>query len=264
MSVEILLDAGKYEVIPQIIATKIDGKATIEDVVKDAAEKNPQKLRQIGLNYDVAHLKVAPQEPEVKKDAEKKTSAEEKKNTEPEANPGARAEEKKAEPETKHEVADDEKKTEPEAKPDDVEDEKTEHEAKQQVAEDKKEKEPESKPEAAEEKKKEEPEAEKPAPVATAADKAHHPTQVQQPLGAAPIPAPPGPIPLEPVKPEEKPVDLPKVNEEAKDSAWNAVCTIGLRVYSRGSDISIALETPSSVEEGSALDVDGSAAGATA
>jgi hypothetical protein len=39
-----------YEVLPQISATRDSDKPNVEDVVKHAAEENPQKLRQIGLH----------------------------------------------------------------------------------------------------------------------------------------------------------------------------------------------------------------------
>ena len=32
-------------------------KSSVEDVVKRNVDQNPQKLRQIGLNYDIAHAK---------------------------------------------------------------------------------------------------------------------------------------------------------------------------------------------------------------
>jgi hypothetical protein len=45
---------------------------------------------------------------------------------------------------------------------------------------------------------------------------------------------------------------------------WNAVCVLGLRVYSQDPEVSIKLVKPKDVEEGAILDVDGeTAAGAT-
>jgi len=57
ISAEIDLDAGDYEVLPKITATRDSSKPRIEDVVKEYAERNPQKLRQIGLNHDIANGK---------------------------------------------------------------------------------------------------------------------------------------------------------------------------------------------------------------
>lgn len=52
------------------------------------------------------------------------------------------------------------------------------------------------------------------------------------------------------------------VNDKPKP--WNAVCVLGLRVYSQDSEVSIKLVKPKSVEEGAILDVGGdTAAGAT-
>jgi hypothetical protein len=59
-----------------------------------------------------------------------------------------------------------------------------------------------------------------------------------------------GPRPRSPVDDEPKP--------------WNAVCVLGLRVYSRDPEVSIKLVKPKNVEEGAILDVGGeTAAGAT-
>ena len=43
--------------MPKIIATRDPKKKMVEDVVKAQVEKNSQKLRQIGLNYDLANSK---------------------------------------------------------------------------------------------------------------------------------------------------------------------------------------------------------------
>jgi hypothetical protein len=57
VNAEVDLLPGRYKVLPKILAWRNKAKATVEDVVKKAAEKKPQKLRQIGLNYDLAHAK---------------------------------------------------------------------------------------------------------------------------------------------------------------------------------------------------------------
>ncbi|RYC79957.1 hypothetical protein BFJ63_vAg17155, partial [Fusarium oxysporum f. sp. narcissi] len=53
---ELTLEAGTYEVIPKIIAER-NGLDPVEETVKLAANRNPQKLRQIGLQYDIEHAK---------------------------------------------------------------------------------------------------------------------------------------------------------------------------------------------------------------
>jgi hypothetical protein len=58
-SIEIKLQPGIYEVLPMIEATKYDGLPLVETVVRNNSATNPWKLRQIGLNYDMAHLKGA-------------------------------------------------------------------------------------------------------------------------------------------------------------------------------------------------------------
>ena len=63
VSCEVDLEAGRrYEVLPKITATRRhrnDGSRgrPPPDVVREYAEKNPQKLRQVGMAYDLAHAK---------------------------------------------------------------------------------------------------------------------------------------------------------------------------------------------------------------
>jgi hypothetical protein len=98
ISAEIELEPGRYEVLPKIAATRDKDKPLVEDVVKKAAEENPQKLRQIGLNYDIAHAKGGFEEEE----AEKKRKAEIKeKKLKDEEKKKEKAEEGKAEQEKK-------------------------------------------------------------------------------------------------------------------------------------------------------------------
>jgi hypothetical protein len=82
VSCEVHLEPGKYEVVPKITATRYPGKKMVEDVVKEWAEKNPQKLRQVGMQYDLAHAKGGvPDEDEllVKKREEEKAKKKAKK-----------------------------------------------------------------------------------------------------------------------------------------------------------------------------------------
>ncbi|KAK7965280.1 hypothetical protein PG988_010284 [Apiospora saccharicola] len=85
VSCEVELEAGKrYEVLPKITTTHNNNPHTKppQDVVREYAEKNPQKLRQVGMSYDLAHAKGGvPDEDELmeKKRAELKKKKEEKK-----------------------------------------------------------------------------------------------------------------------------------------------------------------------------------------
>ncbi|KAK8090182.1 hypothetical protein PG997_005143 [Apiospora hydei] len=85
VSCEVELEAGKrYEVLPKITATRNAGGTAKppQDVVREYAEKNPQKLRQVGMSYDLAHAKGGvPDEDEIleKKKAELRKRKEDKK-----------------------------------------------------------------------------------------------------------------------------------------------------------------------------------------
>ncbi|KAF1814754.1 cysteine proteinase, partial [Eremomyces bilateralis CBS 781.70] len=57
VSVELQLEPGTYEVIPCIAAAKVSDYMAVEDVVRKYAGKNPSKLRQLGINHDVAYAK---------------------------------------------------------------------------------------------------------------------------------------------------------------------------------------------------------------
>ncbi|WYZ37044.1 hypothetical protein EsH8_II_000550 [Colletotrichum jinshuiense] len=60
VSCEVELEPGVYEVLPKVTAARHhagDAAKAVEDVVKEYAERNPQKLRQVGLQYDIAHAK---------------------------------------------------------------------------------------------------------------------------------------------------------------------------------------------------------------
>lgn len=57
VSAEVLLDPGIYEVIPKVIATRDESVPTLEYIIKHSAPQNPQKLHQVGMQYDLAHAK---------------------------------------------------------------------------------------------------------------------------------------------------------------------------------------------------------------
>ncbi|OCL07335.1 hypothetical protein AOQ84DRAFT_295289, partial [Glonium stellatum] len=168
VSAEVDLPAGRYEVVPKIAALKSPAKPEVQDVVREWAGRNPQKLRQVGMNYDVANAKGAEAETKTKKHKKKATS------TAPKSS-GA---------------------------------------------------------------------ADYPSPPEVGADQDGAPSVEE--ADAAPQPA-----------------ANPPPTEE-KINPWNAICVIGLRVYTKDQDVSIKLVKPKDDEEAAALDVDGAtAAGAT-
>jgi hypothetical protein len=54
---EVTLEPGVYEVIPKIIAERDEQYMPVEEMVRIAARTNPDKLRQVGKQYDFAHAK---------------------------------------------------------------------------------------------------------------------------------------------------------------------------------------------------------------
>jgi hypothetical protein len=215
------------------MAFRVPGKDAVEDVVQGLAANKPQKLRQIGLNYDLAHAK-AYSESEDKERVGK-----------------AKTEEKKEQPEGENE--------EP----------------------------PEEEEEPPEEKKEGPPEGEKDSSVAaaptsadTSASTSNDPTPASTttPSTASPetkVQASEGPTdkedvsspPPAPTAPSEaaEPAEPAETSPPDSQSApWNAVCVIGLRVYSKDAEVSVKLVKPRDAEEGAALDIDGvTPAGAT-
>ena len=94
ISAEVELDAGVYEVLPKIEASRNADAPDVPEVVTKLAERNPQKLRQIGLNYDIANAKGIFEltEEERKKKEQKRKEAAEKKKEKEEAKKKERAE----------------------------------------------------------------------------------------------------------------------------------------------------------------------------
>ena len=234
--------------LPKILAYKASSRDAVEDVVQALAAKKPQKLRQIGLNYDLAHAKAYPESEDKERVGKAKT------------------EEKKEQPEG-------EKAEPPEGK-------------KEEPPEGKKEEPPEEKKEGPPEEIKEgPPEGEKdsssvaaaPTSADTSASTSNDPTPAST---ATPSTAPPetkaqaseGPTdqedaskpPPEPTPPADADDAAEPAPPDSKSAPWNAVCVIGLRVYSKEAEVSIKLVKPQDAEEGAALDIDGvTPAGAT-
>jgi len=65
VSCEVDLGPGRYEVLPKITAMRDTDKQTVDQTIKEWAEDRPQKLRQVGLSYDLAHAKAGKPEEEV-------------------------------------------------------------------------------------------------------------------------------------------------------------------------------------------------------
>ncbi|KAF2279234.1 cysteine proteinase [Westerdykella ornata] len=99
ISADVDLEPGKYEVLPKIVAWKDDDVPDVYDVVQRLADSNPQKLRQIGMNYDIANAKGVTRvnEEERKKKEEKRKELQQKKHKEKEEAEKEEAEKEKAE-----------------------------------------------------------------------------------------------------------------------------------------------------------------------
>lgn len=81
ISAEVDLEPGIYEVVPKIEARRDSDVPDIHEVVTKVAERNPQKLRQISMNYDLANARglVEPSEAEKKQEDDKRKKAAERK-----------------------------------------------------------------------------------------------------------------------------------------------------------------------------------------
>ncbi|KAF2747902.1 cysteine proteinase [Sporormia fimetaria CBS 119925] len=311
ISAEVDLEPGRYEVLPKIVATKDDSAPDVFDVVKKLADANPQKLRQIGMNYDIANAKGITEESEEerKKREERKKEIEEKKKREREEAEKEKAEfeawrKEKKEREEK-EKSEKEAKLTVEKKGDANENTEAENDAKikaenaenksavkvdEQKAHagntetakggaqgDTKAKEtetptadasketngPSSTENAAKSTKDEPPPSSKPTDRTDGAQQAQPENEAVPHSGDAPPlndpNADPAPIPA----PAPVPITEPQAPAQ-KQNPWNAVCVLGLRVYSQDPEVSIKLVKPKTAEEGAVLDADGvTAAGAT-
>ncbi|KAI0620440.1 calpain family cysteine protease [Pyrenophora tritici-repentis] len=280
ISAEANLEPGIYEVVPKIEASRDAQKPEVYEVVKKLATSNPQKLRQIGLNYDIAHAKgtfETDKEAAEVKEKEAKAAKKEKEDFETfkkKTTEGLEVWKKEIEeklskqgsvdtkeskdsettteqPVTKTDAAEGpEDKKDTSAASDKSEDSfatatvtakssgsTTEPETEVQVVDSSKDK-----------------EGTKGDDTAAADNEAILPhsreTQTQT-TSDEPTPTQPPSAPKPaPTKEEVKP--------------WNAVCILGLRVYSLDPEVTIKLVKPKDAEEAAILDVDGdTAAGAT-
>lgn len=84
---EVHLKPGTYEVVPKVLAQQCGWKHPVEDIIKEYATRNPVKLQQQGIQYDIAHAKVGvldEDEVHIKKKEEEKAKKKEKKKKEAE------------------------------------------------------------------------------------------------------------------------------------------------------------------------------------
>ncbi|KAH7072110.1 hypothetical protein BKA63DRAFT_62791 [Paraphoma chrysanthemicola] len=306
ISAEVDLEVGTYEVLPKIVASRDAEAPEVQDVVTKVAERNPQKLRQIGLNYDIANAKGTvelTEEEKKKKEQKQKEAAEKKKKKEAEE-----AKEKEAFEEWKKEEKAEynawkkerakEKRKEDESKSDKKDTEAKQIDPKEATTKD-------GEPTAASES--EESKEAKPSTASIPTVKIEDTSESTQSSPVVDDKGKPveedtsddgkpqntpeeetapvdrirsvassivdGPGPYQPAygrHPESVYGDVPppppaRRNEESDSTPkpWNAICVLGLRVYSQDPEVSIKLIKPKNVEEGAILDVGDTAAGAT-
>jgi hypothetical protein len=302
ISAEVNLEVGTYEVLPKIEASRDADAPDVPEVVTKLAERNPQKLRQIGLNYDIANAKgvfeLTEEEQKKKEGAEKKKQEKEAKGKDKTDFEAWKKEEKAEYESWKKEKEYNEKKK---GKQDvsDTNDEATNSGAQLDTAAavpiteaTQVEQDTPTSPTAAyarpevvidltvrpkgspvdRQTKEDATEPTIPADASSDVEEADlTPDDNDAPQHRFPRAPPsvascykryPGSVHGDVPPPPPPPVQRTTVKEEPKP--WNAVCVLGLRVYSQDPEVSIKLVKPKDVEEGAILDVDGDTpAGAT-
>jgi len=260
ISAEIDLPVGTYEVLPKLAATRDNTQPTVDAVVKLAAEENPQKLRQIGLNYDIAHAKGGfeeEQEERKQKLAKEKKAREEKEKKKLEEREKEAAKDAKdakdANQAGKSEEGDTKSTNEQGTAKEDAEKGKEDAEKGKEDAEKGKEDAEKGKEDAEKgkedaEKGKEDAEKGKVEAPAGADDKEAGSSADKAGSEA-------------PAVPDEAP---PAAEASEAANPWNAVAVIGLLVYSKDPELAIRLVKPKDPEETALLDVDGGTSGAGA
>ncbi|USP75545.1 hypothetical protein yc1106_02819 [Curvularia clavata] len=276
VAAEVDLEAGVYEVVPKIVATRDSDVPEAIDVVKKLAMRNPQKLRQIGMNYDMANAKGVVELPEEEKEKKVKENeaegnkAGEKGKTESEAQ---RKEEGASDVVAKqHKQAEEKKESDQDAG------------SKQQTKDSDTQKEQSDTPRNANANTEQQPDTD----ITTLAAKAQAqaPTSdsdltkllllltehiLRPPATTTDTPELPSAdlatttdAPPAPDTSDDTPTTTSDKDKDKNQKSWNAVCTLGLRVYSLDPSVTIQLIRPQSVAETSILDVDGATqAGAT-
>lgn len=268
VSCEIDLEPGVYEVLPKITARK-SGKSTVESVVALLADAAPQKLRQVGLSFDLAHAKALKSDLAREQEAEerKKKKAEEKKKEEAakaKAEEEKKVAEKAAKGNDKKKSTKDEKEERTEGDKPKKEDAKGDEEKEKASEEVKAEMEEEEDEESDEDEELEgeadgtaAKEDEKPKKESAGSDGEDsddsqtegHPDTDEKDLTAGE--AEEGEVSGETAGgPDDE-----FVPEDGSGASWNAVCVIGLRVYSQDSSLTITLADPKNAEEASSVAV---------
>lgn len=270
VSCEIDLEPGVYEVLPKITARK-SGKSAVESVVTMFADAKPQKLRQVGLSFDLAHAKALKSDLAREQEAEerKKKKAEEKKKAEAAK---AKAEEEKAKKPAGKAVKGNEKEKSAKEKEEEKTDEDKPKKGDAQGDEDEEKAPDEEEAKAEEEEDEEESEEdeeegeadgtaakadEKPTKESTGSDGEDsddsqtegHPDADEK--GSTAEEAGEDEVSGETAGgPDDE-----FVPEDGSGASWNAVCVIGLRVYSQHSSLTITLADPKNAEEASSVAV---------
>lgn len=305
VSAEVELKPGRYEVVPEIIAERDDDAPDVLEVVTKVEGRNPQKLRQIGANYDTANAKgvvqVTPEEK--KKKEERAKAAEEKKRKEREEADREKTEFEEWKKERKERKEREEKEKVEKEKAEKMKTEKPNSEQETNKQEKTEQANIEKEKTSIEDKsagtKGDEPgQVAEHAKVGTSEDKTTQGPQqpstdnkdgavddledkgsTAHPPAGDPAPSSPstarGPISPRPSQPPASayggvphsyaPGDSsPQPKSPTKTSAapdevkkWNAVCVLGLRVYSQDAEVSIKLVKPKNAEEAVLPDVDG-------
>jgi hypothetical protein len=241
VSAEIELEPGQYEVLPKIAATKNADANVVEAVVKRAAIANPQKLRQIGLNYDIAHAKggFMKEEKAPTVEAPKEEAAvEQSTDTQPPT--------KTAEVDTKIAATD---QTKPTESKDEKAGENVEPAVESAVEPPKAEEVPDQvNGQVQDSQNIKENSADVSSPVTTAVISEENPIEADAKQVVPPVDAPNSP-------PNS---DQPPGNAAEEDTdIWDPVAVVGLRVYSKDPQIKVTLVKPDSLEEASLLNIDG-------
>ncbi|KAF2639708.1 cysteine proteinase [Massarina eburnea CBS 473.64] len=282
VSAEVDLEPGKYEVVPKIVATRDSDELDVHKVVAKVASKKPQKLRQIGMNYDIAHAKANVVPTAAEKEAEK----EKKLKMEKEKADFAAFQKDKLEFEAWQKAKKDleEKKREEKAREEEREEkDQTSDEESTAETETAKENDPEGDDEIkSDDDEKIKKETENVSEVECKMSGETEPAESKAKIQDTPVQDSPVQDMTTRDAPAEKntspPRDSPEPDttdegkgkknedEKAKDdyqNPWNAVCVFGLRVYSKDEEVTIRLVKPKA-EEAASLAADGSTqAGAT-
>lgn len=254
VSCEIDLEPGVYEVLPKITARK-SGKSAVESVVTMLADAKPQKLRQVGLSFDLAHAKALKSDLAREQEAEerKKKKAEEKKKAEAaKAKAKAKAEEEKAKKPAGKAVKGDAQGDEDEEKAPEEEEAKAEEEEEEEDEEESEEDEEEGEADGTAAKADEKPKKESTGSDGEDSDDSQtegHPDADEK--GSTAEEAGEEEVSGETAGgPDDE-----FVPEDGSGASWNAVCVIGLRVYSQHSSLTITLADPKNAEEASSVAV---------